>query len=78
MSNNYNWKLIAKDSNYPRHGGMAALIGIYPSEEGANYIKDVVSKKYPYSDFEVIKTMYPLTIKCPENFTSEKLKQKIK
>lgn len=75
MSNDFNWKLIAKDNSYPRHGGVAALIGIYPTEEGAEFIKDVVRKKFTYSVFEIIKTNYPLTVKYPENFSKEKLKK---
>ena len=76
MSNDYNWKLIAKDNNYPRHGGIAALIGIYPTYEGAEFILNTVKKKYPYSVFEIIKTNYPLTVKYPENFTIDKLRGK--
>lgn len=71
--NEFNWKLVAEDNNYPRHGGIAALVGIYPTEEGAEFIKNIVGFRYPNSRMMVYKTSYPLTVKYPENFSSAKL-----
>jgi hypothetical protein len=71
-----NYKLIAQDNNYPRYGGIAALIGIYPTEEGAEFIKGIVASKYPHSDLIILKTSHSITVKYPENFSVEKLNKK--
>lgn len=70
----YNYKVVSEDNGYPKKGGVAALVGIYPTEEGAEFIKSVVRKRYPESNIVVLKTHYDLTVRYPENFNAVNFK----
>ena len=57
-----NYILTAEDNNYPNRGGIAALVGIYESEERANFIKEKDLTKFgDTSTFKVEPTEYKVT-----------------
>ena len=52
-NNNPYYMLIAYDGDYPEKGGIATLVGLYKTEEQAEFIKRVVENRYPYSEYKI-------------------------
>lgn len=67
-----NFKLVAEDNNYPQKGGIAALVGIYPTETAAELIRKIVSRHYQNSTLVISPTEFPVTVKYIENFLNNK------